>query len=425
MYISHDQWMKGTKLGLTKPRSAKLKAVDNALQQYDLLRSQKQVRYLRTCFNTWKLSKGVDWEQSARNGKNLVSDLEKMLNMSDAQLAPIDIIRKEQQQLLQNMFRQKQLKSRGLGGMGKKKKAEVAFTLKKIKDGAGAAQQAVKGSPSDAGSTRDNVMSLVSELFNNAGPIGELQQEIAAELGQGFLADMIAEMVPYAGVMRSGYNVFDNWKKTAKSAYAKHRVNKVKDVAAAGDPRRAVDAIIRVLEREKNEYLIKASRSTVTFTAKVAVHATGAGGLGDPIIGGVSAMANLVHLIYLIGRDYEEKKEINQVLASGVALDYRVFDVCPILGCYYIVCSNTSDVIDYIIDDIGAAAWMDDVELLAKRMHIVDKAARHLIDRHRYYFDNMPMLKMSSDMLKQRGIKVSKADKLSFYLKQKRAGIPV
>ncbi len=46
MFVSYDQWMRGTKLGLTKPRSQKL----------------KQVSYLRTCFNTWKLSKGVEWE---------------------------------------------------------------------------------------------------------------------------------------------------------------------------------------------------------------------------------------------------------------------------------------------------------------------------------------------------------------------------
>jgi len=33
MFISYDQWMRGTKLGLTKPRSPKLKKVDVALEQ--------------------------------------------------------------------------------------------------------------------------------------------------------------------------------------------------------------------------------------------------------------------------------------------------------------------------------------------------------------------------------------------------------
>jgi len=256
------------------------------------------------------------------------------------------------------------------------------------------------GGGSDKASMKSAVLSLVSELFNNIGPIAEIQEEIAAELGAGFLNDLIAEMVPYAGVLRSGYNVIDNWKKTAKNAYADHKVNKYEDVAKAG-------------------------RSTVSFSAKIAVHATGAGGIGDPLIGGVSAIASLVQLVYEIGRDYQEKKAINKIINSGQPLNHRVFDVCPLLGAYYIVCTNTSDIIDILNEDIGSAEWMNDVEDLAKKLEKIKKTARKVIDKHRYYFDNMPNLKMSSEMMKKRGIKISKQDKLKFYLSQKKASIPI
>lgn len=428
MFISYDQWMRGTKLGLTKPRSKMLKQVDLALEQYDLLRTKKQSSYLRTCFNTWKLSKGVEWEESKRNNKNMVTDLDKMLSQSDLLLSPMDVILEEQRALLQNLFRERKLHSRSLFGLKTKKKAQIAFKLQRIADGATAAKDAISGAASggsDEGSMKAAVLSLVSELFNNIGPIAEIQEEIAAELGAGFLSEMIAEMVPYAGVLRSGYNVIDNWKKTAKNAYANHKVNKYEDVAKAGDPRKAVLAIEQCLERQVNHYLTKASRSTISFSAKIAVHATGAGGIGDPLIGGVSAMASLVQLIYEIGRDYQEKRAINKIINSGQPLNHRVFDVCPLLGAYYIVCTNTSDILDILNEDIGSADWLNDVEDLAKKLEKIKKPARKVIDKHRYYFDNMPNLKMSSEMMKKRGIKISKKDKLKFYLSQKKASLPM
>ena len=73
----------------------------------------------------------------------------------------------------------------------------------------------------------------------------------------------------------------------------------------------------------------------------------------------------------------------------------------------------------------GGINNLNEVEDLAKKLETLKKAARKMIDKHRYYFDNMPNLKMSSEMMKKKGIKISKQDKLAFYLQQKRAGIPV
>ena len=105
MFVTYDQLMRGTRLGLTKPRSPKLTKVDLALEQYDLLRTQKQLSYLRRCFNTWKLSKGLEWEESKRNHRDLVTELDKMLSQNDKLLSPMDEIIKEQQALLHNLFR--------------------------------------------------------------------------------------------------------------------------------------------------------------------------------------------------------------------------------------------------------------------------------------------------------------------------------
>ena len=136
-------------------------------------------------------------------------------------------------------------------------------------------------------------------------------------------------------------------------------------------------------------------------------------------------MASLMQLIYEIGRDYQEKKAINKIITSGQPLDHRVFDVCPLLGAYYIVCTNTSDVLDFMIEDIGSDEWLNDIEDSAKKLKNIMGPARKVIDKHRYYFENMPNLKMSSEMMKKKGIKISKQDKLKFYLTQKRGEIPI
>ena len=37
------------------------------------------------------------------------------------------------------------------------------------------------------------------------------------------------------------------------------------------------------------------------------------------------------------------------------------------LGCYYVVCVDTSDLVNFMLDDMGAAHWMDAVEELSRK----------------------------------------------------------
>jgi hypothetical protein len=52
--LSSPPPMDGTTLGITKPRSAQLKAVDQALLEYDKLKSYKNLWRLKIAFEDWK-----------------------------------------------------------------------------------------------------------------------------------------------------------------------------------------------------------------------------------------------------------------------------------------------------------------------------------------------------------------------------------
>ena len=51
-------------------------------------------------------------------------------------------------------------------------------------------------------------------------------------------------------------------------------------------------------------------------------------------------------------------------MAVAEPVTYTVFDKHPLLGCYYVVCVDTSDVVNFMLDDMGSENWMDDVEKL-------------------------------------------------------------
>ena len=78
MYITYDQWMHRTNLGVLSMRSSSLKSVDAALKNYDLFPSARHLRTLRRSFDQWKGEK-ADWKRSDRNHKGAVSDLDAML----------------------------------------------------------------------------------------------------------------------------------------------------------------------------------------------------------------------------------------------------------------------------------------------------------------------------------------------------------
>ena len=73
------------------------------------------------------------------------------------------------------------------------------------------------------------------------------------------------------------------------------------------------------------------------------------------------AIAKLTYRIRLICREFEEKNKANVALADAENIDLDIFKTCPLLGCYLLVCAETSTLIIFL-PGFGGVGWMDDVE---------------------------------------------------------------
>jgi len=426
MHITYEQWIKGTKLGLTKPRSAQLKAIDETLRQYDRLRTNNQLEYLSYAFSIWKGIKGLNWEKSSRNKNGMVTALDKMLRLPKSELTPMEFVLNEQRNRLNTLFRQRELVNKPSNLKSRANQMLTALKLKKV-------HGLQKGVGVDVEQKFKNLIhQMINSFFdspsngNSLGP--DIKAEIAKELGEQFLPEFLAAMTPYVGLITSGSNAVHQWGKTAIAYYRKNKVINRREVVRAGNPSKAVDAIKIIMIRESHSHLTKASICTVEFSAKGIVHLSGAGAVGDTVIGGLSSFAKLSHALFLVGRDYVEKRNVNNIMTALpiVNIDHSIFDVCPIIGCYYVVSSDTSDIINFMIEDMGKNGWMTEVEKLNKELEYIEKQARRLIDNYRFYIPNMPKLPMSEDLKKEKGIeKPGMTDRMKWTANRLRGKIPI
>jgi hypothetical protein len=76
--ISYDAWKKATSSTFAV-RSAPLKALDEALQTHEKLKSRQTLNAVRTALEGWKREKGADYASSSRNRGGAVHQLERML----------------------------------------------------------------------------------------------------------------------------------------------------------------------------------------------------------------------------------------------------------------------------------------------------------------------------------------------------------
>jgi hypothetical protein len=77
--LTYEQWLRDTELNAFKPRSSALQAVDEAMEQYQGSRSEKDLWRVRNAFEDWKRAEGPRWEASGRNRKLAITRLDREL----------------------------------------------------------------------------------------------------------------------------------------------------------------------------------------------------------------------------------------------------------------------------------------------------------------------------------------------------------
>lgn len=268
---------------------------------------------------------------------------------------------------------------------------------------------------------RSAVMGMIDQILGEYPR--QVAQEVMKQIGElvpGLVADLIASMAHYLSVAKAGAGFIKNVGQAVYSEYRWVQARSALDAFEPGDPFAAATAIKRMLERERNHQLRMATIYGAETAVKGAAIGLDAAAYGAPAVSGVltplagmgSAFARLTEQIFLMARDVYERNKANKILAdpASVRLDPEVLQVCPVLGCWFIACSTSSDIINFTTENMGKVGWMLDVEVL-KRKHIdpMIEYARDLIADHRMEVSGLTMSKgavtrTSGNILTNRGL---------------------
>jgi len=228
------------------------------------------------------------------------------------------------------------------------------------------------------------------ELFTIASGIHDYSDVVAAVTSEA-AHTAIGEITPFLGLLTSAYGSVKSWRAVFQGGYSLYKDSQAKLDVLPGDPRAAAEAIITLLERKLANDAVSAARNTVSLGAKIGGLFADFGTATTAAIGVANAAAALAQQLAMLGLDYSDMKAGNARLADPGNLSLTVFEECPILGCYIIVCSDTSNILNFFVADIGLPGWMDKIEDMKK--HSLDrliKDANKFIVNSRLHLANAP-----------------------------------
>jgi hypothetical protein len=406
--MKYETWKKLTDVSF-KVRSKYLRRVDNSLEQYEKTHSDPDLQKLKVALHQWKMSKGYDsaggrplWMLSDRNRQRAVETLDKQIfgipetinpevlnDLAELPFYGIEAWAEGQARLAMKDARELALSEMFTNRKVVVKKAMMAYAFDKIKRNASAAKASAGSAASAAGSAvtgplkaaaEKQAMVLIQEVLGSY-PI-EVAQEVIAQLTAeipSFLAELAASIAPYLSLAKSGSQAIYNTAQAIRSEYQWVTSEDHLESFGGGDPYAAAAAIRRMIERKRNQYTRLATIYGTDTAVRAAAVIADAATYGAPTVSSVvnplaalgKSLALLGLQIFLVGRDYWEKWKVNKALggATGATLSKAIFDTCPLLGCYFIAGSTTSNIINFAVGDIGATGWKLDVEVMV-REHI-------------------------------------------------------
>jgi len=410
--MSHKEWMKLTYGGVTSIRSGKLKAVDSALAGYEKSPDAAHKNAVHKAFMAWMMEKGGDWKSSVRNSKNAVDTLYKQLTghaAPGADAEAIKMLEGEADAVMQqifgsaritwkNAFRVKlnsdlvnpntssfipylpvnQYKASAstnkFGLAGNTAGAVVAGkTLKSMADGGG---QGATGA-------------MISKLVTQVVPPSAQAEVLKAVqlLVPSFQAQFAAAVVPLGGILIAAGTTLWNTGNALHKQYGVVQSRMHRDRSLAGvEGLAAINALIRILERERNADIYSATVSVAELGGKIAGLAIDGGMATNTAVGLAANIAKLLNIVRIVYRDVSEKNAANKLLQWGEgSIDISVVETCPLLGCYLICCLPTSALMALIVKRFGQTGWMDMAERTATH-HIqpLREKARDVIKGHRF-----------------------------------------
>lgn len=409
---SYDSWIKDT-YSLRHKRSPFLLKIDEAIK----LRMGDEK--IKEALDRWKFdqsSKGKDWTKSVRNRKKAVTNLYRAVNsldkrkLSDEEREAMKYLSRMQAMALSRQFVGKQLTfksstlvgvAQGAGTKWQKFKtgaSSVASGGKTAKGVYKSAQtlhsarktgMAVAQATSKATATADlknKIMQLCKTLTPGLDP-----NDVFKKLNLGNVEQFAGNVAPFMGSISSGKKMIVEWIGVARTVYKKYDTEDRRYAFAPGDPEAALDAVLELLIRERNSRLAKAGVATGAFGAKLGGAFADGGAVSGPIVGLLETLAEIMQMIVEYVRDWKEVQRANDLLRIGY-LNFEIFAVSPILGCYFLLIQDHSTIINILVADYGTANFVIDAEDMVAAINPVLDQARGYVGASKFEivgFDGM------------------------------------
>ena len=409
--MSHKEWMKLTYGGATSIRSGKLKLVDSALESFHQRPDEAHMDMLRKALMGWIGDKGSDWKASVRNAHNAVDTLHKQV-MGGAGLGVVNAdarkaVEDEAHQIMVLIFRGATITWRNefrgklnsdlvkpnnenfIAYLPVKQYAASASTNKFGTAGntAGAVVASNSLNTVRTGGGAGAISGAISKLVSEVVPLNAQTEVLNAVqlLVPSFQAQFAAAVMPMAGLLTAAGTTLWNTGNALHKHYGVTQTRMHLDRSLAGvEGTHAINALIQILERERNADIYAASVSVLELGGKIAGLAIDGGTASNTAIGLAANIAKLLNIVRIVYRDVSEKNAANKMMASG-RIGLEVFEACPLLGCYLVCCLPTSALMVLIMKRFGQTGWMDVAERTASR-HIepLREKARAVIAGHRF-----------------------------------------
>jgi hypothetical protein len=444
----YRDWLAQTNLGALHTRSPQLRDLDKAIEVYDNNRNpgerEKYLSRIRQALQIWgRTCDGGDARNSSRNKGGAVTRLmdavaqQKQFTEADKK---IFVWQEEQRrERMRLIFRAKTVQWKAGDPI-----RDAMQAIRDLKSGAPAPRRMdIKGNGSAPfRPDRVEILNVKKDLASNnewgrrTGPGMAAGAQVALSAGAEAVAfqrmivsifnggnanaalsilgtsmpALIADALPIISLVKSGVQMLYYWGRAAQAAWQEYDTSShVTFLSGETDIAAALKALGVMLDRQTTQATITASIQTGDFAARGAAHFADAGTASSTAIGAVSNLAKLVQKLFLFARELWATHSANKILASSDNFGLQLFEAYPLLGCYMLCCSDTSELISLVRTgdlkpytpfkgsnwkqvQFGEVGWMDKVEFL-KREHIDPVLQRSIafINASPFYVSGMNM----------------------------------
>jgi len=370
----HQVWMQNTTLGVLRPRSTPLKAVDDAILQYERGPTQQALFRIKNAFEDWKRSKGIAWKQSDRNRTQAITQLDDELSkvasygafqaktFTPQELAALAFMRQQRAQVIRSIFEGKKVTLKAA-----KLKERLSKAGDDVRSSASKANDFLKGKGKPSTAAPGMAEQIKNKMIDAAkGYFGVEGLAALGDLG-GFVISIIERTAlsvpPVVGHIKDGYDLFTGWAKVGSLYVQQRSIGERSYAIDTGVPAAAFAALLVCMKEETKSEAVSATNATVSFALKTGLAAVDGGTISGPVVGAASALAEFMHSLALLAIEWRATKAVNTALTGG-QLDMRLFRTYPLMGCYLMVSATLSDLIP--VESIGTPGWMDYIENMKK-----------------------------------------------------------